>query len=76
MKIKREFLGWAGLDGSSMEETVSILEAKENAWEALNRHSSINVISSYQRNKKHGNEDLNKRNCQLYNVEFTKILLE
>ena len=73
MKIKREVLEWAGLDGSSMEETVSFLEAKENVREALNRHSSINVISSYQRNKKHGNEDLNKMNCQLCNVEFTKF---
>lgn len=73
IKIKCEVLGWAGLDGSSMEEAVSFLEAKENVREALNRHSLINVISSYRRNKKHGNEDLNKINCQLCNVEFTKF---
>ena len=69
-EIKREVFGWTGMDVSSMEETVSFLEAREKAREALNRHSSTNVVSSYQQNKKHGKKDLSKTNCQSCNVEI------
>lgn len=51
-QIKGEVLGWAGLDASSMEETVLFLEAREIAREAINRHSSTN--------KKDGKKDLSK----------------
>ena len=43
------------------------------AREALNRHSSTNVISSYQQTKKHGKKDLRKINCQSCNVEIQKF---
>ena len=62
-EIKREVLGWARLGVSSMEETVSFLEAKEMGRVALNRHPSTNVIFFYQQNKKHGKKDLSKITC-------------
>jgi len=46
-EVKREVLGWPGLDKSTIEETVSFIEAKEMARDALNRHSATNAISSY-----------------------------
>jgi len=72
-EIKREVLGWAGLDASTMEETVSFLEAKEMAREALNRQSSTNAISSYRQSKRHGKKDSGKINCQSCNVEMEKF---
>ena len=72
-EIKREVLGWAGLDESSMEETVSFIETKEMAREALNRHSSTNAISSYRQNRKSGKRDPEKANCQTCHVEMDKF---
>ena len=72
-EIKREVLGWSGLDESSMEETVSFIEAKEMAREALNRHSSTNAISTYQQNKKAGKREVEKVNCQSCRIEIDKF---
>lgn len=72
-EIKREVLGWSGLDASTMEETVSFIEAKEMAREALNRHSTTNAISSYRQNKKVAKKDPDKVNCQSCNVEIEKF---
>ena len=72
-EIKREVLGWSSLDKSSMEETVSFIEAKEMAREALNRHSSTNAISSYQQNKKTGKKESEKINCQTCRTQIEKF---
>lgn len=52
-EIKREVLGWSGLDASTIDETVSFIEAKEIAREALQTHSTTNGISSYRQKSKH-----------------------
>ena len=72
-EIELEVLGWAGTETSSMEETISFLEAKEIAREALNRHSSTNMISSYRQNKKHGKRDLCKISCQSCSMDIEKL---
>ena len=40
-EMKREVLGWPGLDRSTVKETVSFIEAKEMARDALNRHQIV-----------------------------------
>ena len=56
-----------------MEETVSFIEAKEMAREALNRHSSANAISTYRQNKKIVRKETEKVNCQTCHTEIDKF---
>eukprot|EP00111_Clytia_hemisphaerica_P011054 TCONS_00032366-protein len=73
-EVKREVLGWPGLDNSSIEETVSFIEAKEMARDTLNRHSSNSAISAHRsaRNKP-GKRDIQRTNCQSCNVDMKKM---
>jgi len=71
-EIKREVIGWAGLDKSTIEETVSFIEAKEMAREALNRHSSTNSISSYRQKNKATKKENQHTNCQSCNIEMDR----
>jgi hypothetical protein len=73
-EVRREVLGWPALDDSNIEATVSFIEAKEMAREALNRHSTANAISSYHRQKNAGKKDNPERsNCQNCHVAMDKF---
>ena len=73
-EVKREVLGWPGLDNSTIEETVSFIEAKEMARDALNRHSATNAISSYRTKTKPGKKDIQRTSCQSCNVDMEKLV--
>jgi len=72
--VKREVLGWPGLDKSTIEETVSFIEAKEMARDALNRHSATNAISSYRTKTKPSKKDIQRASCQSCNVDMEKLV--
>ena len=72
-EVKREVLGWASLDLNTIEETVSFIEAKEMARDALNRHSSNNAISAHRSKNKLGRKDNQRSNCQSCNVSMEKF---
>ena len=46
-EVKREVLGWHDLDNKTAEETVTHVEAKEMARDALNKHFTTGAISAY-----------------------------
>ena len=50
-EIKKEVLGWAPLDEKDVDATVTLIEAKEMARDALNRPLSHSAVSSYKKKK-------------------------
>ena len=54
--IKKDILGWVDLDRKAVEETVSFIEAKEMAREAMERTPIAAAISGYKMKEKHSNE--------------------
>ena len=71
--IKKEILGCPELDNQSVQETVTFIEAKEMARDALAKHSMAAVISSY-KSKKSNDNKLNKAKttCQACKVEIDR----
>ena len=51
-EIKREVLGWTELDIKRVDETVSFIEGKEMARDALNNQPIAAAVSSYKANSK------------------------
>ena len=45
--IKKDVLGWADLDGKTVEETINFIEAKEMAREALSKYTVTAALSTY-----------------------------
>ena len=45
--IKREVLGWAELDQKKVQDTVTFVEAKEMARDALSKQS-VGAVSTYE----------------------------
>ena len=68
--VKKDVLGWTDLDDKSLEDTVSFVEAKEMARDALSKGPTNAGISSY---KKEG-KAAGKIPCKLCKVEIDKIV--
>jgi hypothetical protein len=64
--VKKDVLGWTDLDDKSLEDTVSFVEAKEMARDALRKSPTNAGISSY---KKEG-KAAGKIPCKLCKVEI------
>lgn len=47
--VKKDVLGWSDLDDRSLEETITFIEAKEMARDALNKGSIAAGLSSYKK---------------------------
>jgi len=76
-EVKREVLGWHDLDEKTADETVTFVEAKEMARDALHRDSSstTGAISSYKRRsagKDHG-QPVQKSKCRECHSEMDKL---
>ena len=72
--IKKDVLGWSEVDAKSVEETVSFIEAKEMARDALNKPSaSAAALSSYKASNKRPKEK-EKINCSECSAEVEKFV--
>ena len=80
MDIKREVIGWTDVDAKTVEETVSFVEKKEMARNAMNDHSNVTAVSTY---KKQGKPEKNvvkekpksaKGHCPDCNVEIETVV--
>ena len=75
--IKREVLGWADVDDKTVEETVSFIEAKEKARDAMKTHTDIAApISSYKTQGKSlaAAKPKTKSRCEGCNSEMDKLV--
>ena len=74
-EIKREALGWADLDDTSLEDTVKFLEAKEMARDALLRQSSTNaLVSNYKKSKNEAVKPKTKVSCKGCGIEIERFV--
>ena len=71
-EIKREVLGWAELDEKNASETVSFIEAKEMARDALNK-SSISGVSLYKAKARADAKPKTKVSCKSCKVEIDRF---
>ena len=51
MKISKNVQRWPDLDGKSLEDTVSFVESKKMAWDALSKEDTNDGVSSYKKEK-------------------------
>lgn len=72
--IKKDVLGCPHLDTQTVQETVSFIEAKEMARDALTKPTVNAAISSYKSTKKSNDNkgDTTKTNCQVCKSEIDK----
>ena len=63
-EIRKEVLGWADLDSKSLKETVSFIEAKEMARNALAKQPITAGVSSYKTKAKHETKLKVKVSCK------------
>ena len=72
--IRKDILGWAEVDAKSVEETVSFIEAKEMARDAMNKPpASAAALSSYKANNKKAKEK-EKIKCSECSAEIDKLV--
>ena len=71
--IKRDVLGLPDLDSKSLEDTVSFVEAKEMARDALSKVVTTAGISSYQKGKANGKSPA-KTACKSCRAEIDKYV--
>ena len=69
----KDILGWAEVDAKSVEETVSYIEAKEMARDALNKAPAVAAgMSTYKSTKKPKNKE--KIKCSDCSVDMEKLV--
>ena len=71
--VKKDVLGWTDLDDKSLEDTVSFVEAKEMARDALSKGPTNAGISTYKKGKPEGNS-AGKIPCKLCKAEIDRIV--
>ena len=69
--IKREVLGWAELDQKKVQDTVTFVEAKEMARDALSKQS-VGAVSTYKRevNIPGSKEMMKCKRCKINTAKF------
>ena len=72
-EVKKEVLGWSELDNKSLEETVTFIEAKEMARDAMNKEQITAGISTYKKKNADSNTG-GKRQCKLCKVKTDKFV--
>ena len=72
-EIRKEVLGWADLDTKNIKETVTFIEAKEMARDALVKQSTAAGITS-QRQKTVNTKPSTKTTCQTCKVEIDRLV--
>ena len=76
-EIKKEVLGWVEVDDKTVEETLSFIEGKEMARDAMNGADSAAPISSYKSKSKPpppSPKHTAKSHCQNCNAEMDKFV--
>ena len=71
--LKREVLGWPDLDEKSLEDTISFIEAKEMARDALDKGPTNAGISGYKKGKNEGKSSV-KISCKTCKKEIDKYV--
>ena len=71
--VKKDVLGWPDLDDKSLEDTVSFVEAKEMARDALSKGPTNAGISSYKKGKTDG-KPATKTSCKSCKKEIDKFI--
>ena len=72
-EVKKDVLGWPDLDEKSLEETISFIEAKEMARDALSKGPISAGISSYKKGKAE-TKSATKSTCKLCKSEIEKFV--
>ena len=74
-EIRKEVLGWPDLDVKDVKETVSFIEAKEMARDALMKQTTNAGVSTTQKTKAKGNTaNQSKTNCRECHTEIEKFI--
>ena len=72
-EVKKDVLGWSDLDDKSLEETITFIEAKEMARDALNKGQITAGISTYKKGKSDA-KAVTKAQCKSCKVEIEKLI--
>ena len=72
-EVKKDVLGWSDLDGKSLEETITFIEAKEMARDALNKGQITAGISTYKKGNANS-RTANKIQCKFCKAEIEKLV--
>ena len=72
-EVKKDVLGWSDLDNKTIEETISFIEAKEMARDALNKGQIAAGISTYKKGKS-DTKAVSKGQCKSCKVEIEKLV--
>ena len=76
--IKQEVIGWTDVDDKTVEETVSFVEGKEMARNAMNNSSVAAPLSSYKKldrpDSKNPPKEKAKIRCPSCNIETDKVV--
>ena len=72
-EVKKEVLGWSELDNKSLEETVTFIEAKEMARDAMNKGHVTAGISTYKKKNTDSNAAA-RIQCKSCRVETDKFV--
>ena len=73
-EIKKEVLGWSGLDDKNLAGTVTFIEAKEMAHDALATKPINAGLSSYKAKTKQDSKPKSKVLCKECRVEMDKYV--
>ena len=73
-EVKRDVLGWSDLDNKSLEETVTFIEAKEMARDAMKKGPIVAGISSYKKAKAGESKPSTKILCNSCKTEIEKFV--